>query len=214
MFELEIFDQHFYLLPEKAIFWKQKDALLIADLHFGKAGHFRKSGLPVTSNVGFESLKKLEKLILQINPSQLIFLGDMFHSKFNEEIAFFMDWRKHHHQLDFLLIKGNHDILPIGLFEENNIHLENEGLLMNQFILLHHPSENPIPENHFAFCGHVHPAITISGKGKQSAKLPCFYASERQLILPAFGKFTGTANINPKKNDSVFVVSGNKVVEI
>ena len=47
MKEIIIFKNHFYLHKTGAIFWKEKDTLLLADIHLGKVGHFRKSGIPV-----------------------------------------------------------------------------------------------------------------------------------------------------------------------
>jgi metallophosphoesterase superfamily enzyme len=45
-------------------------------------------------------------------------------------------------------------------------------------------------------------------------KVPCFYQSPQQLILPAFGAFTGLHILSPKKGDQVFVTTGKEVVEI
>ena len=39
------------LLPEKAVWIDSMGVLLIADLHFGKAAHFRKSGIPISEKV-------------------------------------------------------------------------------------------------------------------------------------------------------------------
>jgi hypothetical protein len=36
----------------------------------------------------------------------------------------------------------------------------------------------------------------------------------RQMILPAFGSFTGLARIKPKKGDRLFVVTHSEVIEI
>ena len=39
--------------------------------------------------------------------------------------------------------------------------------------------------------GHLHPACRIHGRGRDSLRLPCFVSDGRQVILPAFGEFTG-----------------------
>ena len=39
------------ILPEKAVWIDSMAVLLIADFHFGKASHFRKSGIPIPEKV-------------------------------------------------------------------------------------------------------------------------------------------------------------------
>src|SRR4029453_9621770 len=43
--------------------------------------------------------------------------------------------------------------------------------------------------------GHLHPAVTLHGRGGDSVRLPCFWIRERLVVLPAFGAFTGGASI-------------------
>ena len=66
----------------------------------------------------------------------------------------------------------------------------------------------------FVFCGHVHPGVRLQGVGRQQIKLPCFYHSTSQLILPAFGAFTGLHILKPKLEDHVYVTTGKEVMEI
>ncbi|MCB0373931.1 MAG: metallophosphoesterase, partial [Muricauda sp.] len=67
---------------------------------------------------------------------------------------------------------------------------------------------------HFTFCGHIHPAVKLSGFGRQQLRLPCFFKSKNQMILPAFGEFTGTHALKPKKEDEVYVIVEDSVVKI
>jgi metallophosphoesterase superfamily enzyme len=45
--EVEILDEVVELMPQKALWLKNRNTVLLADLHFGKINHFRKSGIPV-----------------------------------------------------------------------------------------------------------------------------------------------------------------------
>jgi metallophosphoesterase superfamily enzyme len=63
--EVEVQGELLSLLPEKAIYWKSRKALLIADLHLGKAGHFRKHGIAVPGRVEQNNLCRLSGLILE-----------------------------------------------------------------------------------------------------------------------------------------------------
>ena len=69
-------------------------------------------------------------------------------------------------------------------------------------------------EGAFTFCGHLHPGVVINGFGKQTLRLPCFYFSEKQCILPAFSRFTGTANVQPKKSDTVFAIAEDALIKM
>ena len=59
---------------------ERKNTLLLADIHLGKVGHFRKSGIPVPRKVESVFYDKISKLKNSLNFSQIIFLGDLFHS--------------------------------------------------------------------------------------------------------------------------------------
>ncbi len=62
--------------------------------------------------------------------------------------------------------------------------------------------------------GHLHPAVSLSGPGRQRERLPCFLFGERVGILPAFGDFTGGAAVRPRPGDRVFAVAEDEVVPI
>ena len=73
MKEIIIFNDHFYLHKTGAVFWKEKNTLLLADIHLGKVGHFRKSGIPVPRKAGGVFYDKITKLKNSLNFSQIIF---------------------------------------------------------------------------------------------------------------------------------------------
>ena len=72
----------------------------------------------------------------------------------------------------------------------------------------------PEPSKLYNLAGHIHPAIKLKGKARQSLRVPCFYFGNENGILPAFGNFTGTASINIKKTDNVFVIAEKEVIKI
>lgn len=198
------------LLPQKAIFWPSKSVLILSDLHLGKAGHFRKHGIPIPQEVHFDDLNKVTLLIEALAPSKIFFLGDLFHSDLNAEWWVFIDWIQQHRWIEFTLVKGNHDILPDELFTDANLRVVDE-LELAPFHFTH------IQENHehlYNLSGHIHPAVRLLGAGKQGVTLPCFHFAERHGLLPAFGNFTGTAVIKPRAKDSVYVIADNTVLDV
>ncbi|MEM8895076.1 MAG: hypothetical protein AAGC88_10895, partial [Bacteroidota bacterium] len=99
-YRLELLDHTFLLLPEKAMYWEQERSLIISDVHMGKAGHFRKAGIPVPGKIHIEELFILDALIANYNPRQIIFLGDLFHSHWNLEWPLFSDWLINYNHID------------------------------------------------------------------------------------------------------------------
>lgn len=203
-----IYDEHLILSGERSIFWESENTLVIADLHVGKTGHFRKQGIGVPSGVYKDDLHRLLAQILFFKAERLIIVGDLTHSIANREMDLFRKWRRDFSSLDVQLAKGNHDILDNKWYEEADIKVHNEPFAIGNFIFAHDiakPKIEPGP-GQYIFSGHVHPGIVLSGKGRQSLRLPCFYFSQNYCILPAFSKFTGTFKINPAKEDTVFAL--------
>jgi len=198
-------NQTFWLSPERCIFWEERKALVVSDLHFGKTGHFRKSGIPVPPKVYKEDLQRLVQQIQFFNPDELIVVGDLFHSRENKELELFLKWRNDFPSLHIKLVKGNHDILKKDWYRQAGIELFEECLTLDQFTFIHDVTACEDSDQYF-FTGHIHPGIYISGMGKQSLSLPCFYFGKNYAVLPAFSKFTGLAMINPSEADDVFAI--------
>lgn len=197
------------LLAAKAIYFPKLQTLLVSDTHLGKGAHFRKAGIPIPKALAQEDLACLSDLIAQFKPQQFIFLGDLFHSDMNNDWAWFSLWRELHKKIIMVLVKGNHDILPLSFYHDLKITVVNEMQLGN-FKLMHDLPEKP--EESYIISGHVHPGVRLRGKAHQQITVPCFYFGEKNAIIPAFGKFTGKAILKIKAVDKVFAVAGKKIV--
>ncbi|MEP6597684.1 MAG: ligase-associated DNA damage response endonuclease PdeM, partial [Ginsengibacter sp.] len=187
-------NQTLWLSSERCILWENQKALILSDLHFGKSGHFRKSGIAVPQNVFKEDLQRLFAQIQYFNPGQLLIVGDFFHSSVNKEISMFLKWRNDLPHLKIHLIKGNHDILTRKFYEDADIAVINQTLAIENFCFTHDINATCIDGSSkriFTFSGHVHPGIRISGTGRQQLYFPCFYFTKDHAILPAFSRFTG-----------------------
>ncbi len=211
---LMIHDQMFWLTTERGIFWEKESVLILADLHFGKTGHFRKNGIGVPHAVYKEDMQRMVDLISLFKPKKLIAVGDLFHSADNLELSLFSKIRSDFALMEFILVKGNHDILADHWYEKNNIQLAYGSYGLDEFNFVHDPAEVPSNNNAFYFSGHLHPAITISGMGKQSLSFPCYYFTENTAILPAFSKFSGTAKVSKKKSNRIFAIVEHSIIEI
>lgn len=217
-------NQQLWLSSARSVFWEEEKALILADLHFGKTGHFRKAGLAVPPAVYKEDLQRLLCEIQYYQPRQLIVVGDLFHSRANKELELFQKWRENFPNLVIHLIKGNHDILEEAWYKAAGIEVSHPSMEKNQFHFIHDIETQPEPvkgsrkekveNNQYYFSGHIHPGIRISGIGKQSLCFPCFYFAKNYAVLPAFSRFTGVALIDPGRTESVFAIVDDRVMQI
>ena len=200
------------LLPEKAVWIDSMGVLLIADLHFGKAAHFRKSGIPISEKVHEQDYQMMTSLVLKYSPKQVYFLGDLFHSSWNEEWENLLSFLGLFPTTSFHLVVGNHDILPSEKYKDSRLMVHTHPITLGALLLSHEPT---LPPSGFLnVCGHIHPGILLKGKAKQRISIPCFHYSENVLVLPSFGNFTGLALIKGQKNDGVWGIADDRLIPI
>lgn len=232
---------NFELLAEKALFCSDTGSLCIADVHLGKAGHFRQAGVALPGGHNTKDLKRLTKLIERFKPAlqRVLFLGDIFHSRHNSEWDTFCSWRQQFKTLPMLLVEGNHDILTPYEYSRAGLQVLPEGSVLDNLELRHHPKTDnsgstPLPEivysdagidsvkigietagnGSFYLCGHLHPGVTLYGAGRQHALLPCFWQEAHMLMLPAFGSFTGLHRIKPRQGDGIWGIADSEIVAL
>ncbi len=184
------------MLADKALYWPAGQALLIADIHFGKAAAYRALGQPVPSGTTRDNLQRLDTLLARHGCRQLIFLGDFLHARHartQATLAALQAWRERHGELEILLIRGNHDRSAGDPPATLNIRVVAEPYLLGPFALQHEPTPHP---SHPVLAGHVHPVCLLRGRARQRLRLPCFSLDERLCLLPAFGAFTGGMQVD------------------
>lgn len=201
------------LHPYRAIYWPAQHTLLVADLHIGKVGHFRKSGIPVPAMASQTNVERLERLIRHFRPKTVLFLGDLFHSDYNREWEVFAFFLARYSKVTFELLLGNHDILPADIYQQSGVAAIEEKIERGPFLFTHEPLED-YQGKLYNLSGHIHPAVRLVGEGRQSMRVPCFYFAQQQGILPAFGSFTGKHTLKPKQGDRIFVPIEDQVMDM
>jgi len=202
------------LLPERAIFWNAARTLFIADPHWGKAATFRAGGIPVPSGTTDESISRLDGLLARTCARQIIFLGDLLHAREGRSQEMFgalSRWRESRPEVELMLVRGNHDKRAGDPPWDLRIRCEDAPFAMTPFVLDHHP--RPSAEG-YVLAGHVHPGLRMHGAGRQSLRLPCFFFGRDVAILPAFGDFTGLADVEPVEGDQVFAIAEGSVLRV
>lgn len=204
---------HFWLSAHRCIFWEEENALILSDMHIGKTGHFRKSGIAVSQRVYTEDLQRLLSCILFFKSDKLIIVGDLSHSRSNKELDLFQKWRQDFSSLQIHLVKGNHDILSEAWYKECDITVHHDKLCIDDFCFCHDACDNEQDEK-YIFSGHIHPGVKIKGVAKQSLCFPCFYFAKRYCVLPAFSKFTGLALVKPNSGETVFAIVEKDLIKL
>ncbi|MGB3800732.1 MAG: ligase-associated DNA damage response endonuclease PdeM [Lewinella sp.] len=203
------------LHPDRAAFWPVRNILLLADLHLGKGAHFRRAGIavpPLVSNVNFARLRGLMETF---SPERVLLLGDLFHSDHNHVWQSFCDFTAAFPAIRFELVPGNHDVLPPVYYQEARLIYHPDIIEEGPFSLSHHPlREDQRLPGRYNLCGHVHPCVKLLDRSGRGMKLPSFYFGQYEGILPAFGEFTGCAEVRVRPGDQVFVLAEDSVLAV
>ena len=210
---IEVRGEELVLLPERALLWPRSATLLVADAHFGKAAAFRALGVPVPRGTTVGALARLDDLLDRTAAKRIVFLGDLLHAREGrtaETVRMLTEWRQRRATTEMVLVRGNHDRLAGDPPSEISIDCIDAPLLEAPFAFVHHPRAIA---DHYALAGHLHPAAILTGPARQRERLACFWLGADVAVLPAFGDFTGVAEVNAGPDDRVFVVAGNQVIE-
>ncbi|MEM6363651.1 MAG: ligase-associated DNA damage response endonuclease PdeM [Planctomycetota bacterium] len=203
------------LYPGGGLFWPDHAALMVADLHLGKDATFRAAsvGVPVGSTPA--TLDAVSQMLDHSGSTELFVLGDLFHSRSSlsrETVAAFEQFLTQHRDIDVTLIRGNHDRHVGRLPDRWNLNIVEDSLHLDGVLLTHFPGSCPDHAD-LLIAGHLHPADVISVRGESTGKLPCFWLHQRCLTLPACGHFTGTAKVDRRSGDRVWLIADHTVIE-
>jgi len=202
------------LLAEKAAFLAPSRTLLIADAHIGKAVSFRALGVPVPRGTTSETLAALSALIATWGARRVVFLGDFLHSARAHAAATLgavARWRREHASLELVLVRGNHDNRAGDPPPYLGMRVVDEPFELDGFAMCHHPSPR---RGAYVLAGHLHPCVSLGGRGFDHLRLPCFWLGDDVGVLPAFGAFTGMHPIRAGASDRVFAIADGAVTAV
>ena len=198
------------LLAVRAVFIPRLGALLVADLHVGKAETFQRMGVPIPRGVGYADVARLSKTLRACAARSLWVLGDLVHDRDAIDTDEMVRLRSDHPDVELHVVRGNHDrhvpALPCAWgFEEHAAHAA-----LGPFDLRHEPEGGEVGP--YTLCGHLHPMAKLKGAGDELL-LPCFQFGRRIGLLPAFTTWSSGVRVDPA-DGRTFVVAGNEVVEL
>ncbi|UYN99316.1 MAG: ligase-associated DNA damage response endonuclease PdeM [Devosia sp.] len=196
---------NFEPLPSGALFWRARETLLVADLHFEKMASFARRGQMLPPYDTGMTLTRLELDLRRTGARHLIALGDTFHRADAHSLLTHSDRMRLDAITDSVSctwLSGNHDPAPTSLGGTCLPELELDGLA-----LAHEPQRG----KKGLICGHLHPAARLAMDGR-SVRKPCFVHDNRLMILPAYGSSTGALNILSPAFAGLFNFSALEVV--
>lgn len=162
--------------------------LFVADLHLGKEIDFWRRGHALPPGGTESTLQSLSADLSQTEATELIILGDLWHSAQSRQAPFGDMLRQHRQdwpELQIWLVPGNHDRGNLHL-DEFRIQRWPEEARWNGLYLVHAPGD-PQP----SLSGHLHPAIRMPSAPRRQERFRCFARMNGGWILPAYGELTG-----------------------
>ncbi|WIY53298.1 ligase-associated DNA damage response endonuclease PdeM [Devosia sp. YIM 151766] len=179
---------NFEPLPSGALYWRARETLLVADLHFEKMASFARRGQMLPPYDTGLTLTRLEFDLRRTGARTLLSLGDTFHRVDASSLLTNADRMRLDaivESVDCIWLSGNHDPAPHAIGGACLPELDLDGLLFT-----HEPRKGKTG----LISGHLHPAARLAMPGRSTRK-PCFVHDNRLLILPAYGSSTGAINI-------------------
>ena len=205
------------LMPERALFLRAPRALVVADLHIGKSESYRRFGVPSADGIDEETLERLGRAAMRAGAKVIVVVGDLTHhadgigeaemerfARFRERIA-----------LPIRLVEGNHDRGVRTLPPEWCIDCVGARFALGGVRFVHEPPGVDVaggaPE--WTVSGHLHPMLSVA-RGARSVEAPAFVIDRRarQLVLPAFSKFTRGVRFEPRAGTELFAIAEGAVV--
>ena len=195
--------------PSGVLLLSEWDAMLLADVHLGKAEFMQSNGIPLTSQSHQKDLEVFMELVAEHQVKNIFILGDLVHrpgqhpESFEELIL----------RLESLVdethwIQGNHDgnkkkELPKSWsihrnhFDLGPFRLRHEALMEEDYM--------------FQIYGHVHPCLKF-GDGRDRLRLPCFALKSDRLLLPSFGVLTGGFELVKEEWEEFMICAGDQIM--
>ncbi|WP_354292270.1 ligase-associated DNA damage response endonuclease PdeM [Sphingomonas sp. PvP055] len=176
----------FLALRSGALFWPDRTALLVADLHFEKASWFAQRGQMLPPYDSLVTLSGLADDLAATGAREVWCLGDSFHDDGGCDRLPTMaqdQLRTLTGATRWTWITGNHDS---GMVDRCGGTVVDEAVVDG--LVLRHEADPA--ETRPELSGHFHPKLRLRVRG-QNVSRRCFVATPTKLILPAFGALTG-----------------------
>jgi uncharacterized protein len=170
----------------------------VADVHLGYSWAQRRKG-ELGPLADFQTREKLLKLCEDLQPKQIVFLGDLVHAP--RPCRPEREWIESTllevaRSASLIAVRGNHDRAFAREFGSLPIE-QSEFWSCENIVAVHGDRLHSAPDvqDGILVLGHWHPCLGIRDAAGASHKMPVFLASESCLLLPAFSPFARGCDI-------------------
>ena len=189
-----------------ALFHQEERWLAVADLHFGFELSHRAAGnlFPLWGMQTIEA--RLDELVRDYRPKQLILLGDLVHDR--TASAPFSDFvQSLRSSTEVILISGNHDR---DLKDAPNFlpHWRTPGFCF------HHGHCEIDTGDEIQVIGHHHPAQSVRDGAGLRLKLPAFVQCDHCWIMPAFSPWAAGAVWPQDDETRIWLCSPTRIIQM
>ncbi|HVS53396.1 MAG TPA: metallophosphoesterase [Opitutaceae bacterium] len=185
-----------------AVWFAAERLLVLADLHWGYAASHRARGNLLPSWGDDEIEQRLDALVADYAPAEMLWLGDIVHAAEGAARAErFLTSAK----IPITLLAGNHDRRwPAA---------RSRSLHRAGFFFHHGDLAVPVPPDVVEVVGHHHPAASWSDGAGGNVKLPALVASPRRLVLPAFSPWAAGTPWNSRRapGEILWAIAANRI---
>lgn len=184
----------------RAVWLEPQRTLVVADIHLGHLWVERQRGvlLPIVPD---DTLERLLLLRRAYDPREWVFLGDTVHAParltvLEEELCHVVDALRDGGNVRLRFVLGNHDLHLGEMLERLGLHAQcAPEHTVGDHVLIHGDTHSWadlaewIKPAGRVIHGHQHPALLFGDGLATRVKAPCFLASSRRLVLPAFSRW-------------------------
>lgn len=199
MIDLTLNGARLHADPAGALYWPDRGAVVVSDLHFEKGSAFAARGVPLPPYDTDATLDRLEAVLRRHEPERVICLGDSFHDQgaldraSSDTLGRIRALSRRH---DWVWITGNHDPNPDPLWGGRAV----AELVIGPLLFRH---EAATIASAGEVSGHFHPKARVRLRGR-SVSGQCFVTNGSRLVMPSFGAFTGGLDVTSPEISDLF----------
>jgi metallophosphoesterase superfamily enzyme len=178
--------------------------LIVSDVHWGYAISHRAQGnlLPLWGDD--EINQRLQALITDYDPVEMIWLGDSLHTLDGRPAAerFMND-----SPVPVTVVRGNHDVAW-------SLAADCHSVVRGRFFCHHGDAPREVPPGLIEVVGHHHPALVWSDGAGTHLKLPVLVVSEKRLVLPAFSPWAAGSPWRRAEGETLHAIGTKRIFAV
>jgi uncharacterized protein len=197
-----------------ALWIPEGQVVVIADAHLGYGWAQRRRGElgPVRDDV---VAQKLNALVDELAPRQIIFLGDVVHAPrpgAAERTLIEQTLSSLAERAQLTLVRGNHDRAFSRDFAKLGIPLVEEW--RSAGLVAIHGDRPPMAGGECVVYGHLHPSLSVEDAAGAKHRVPVFLVAAGRIVLPAFSPFAAGSEPAIAETMEAYAATGTRVVAL